>query len=171
MNRPRDRQKKRQEDDRRSHGSRHEHDDRNIDRREVEEIEQRSTPPTPIIYEVVRKLGQEEMERPVTSLWWSGVAAGLSISFSLLAQAILYTHLTDTSWRPLVTSFGYSVGLPDGRARAAATIHRKHAHGRSAAYGRTVAAQPRLDRADLGRRAVGQPCGDAVRRAVLHLHS
>lgn len=111
MNRPRDRQKKRQEDDRRSHGSRHEHDDRNIDRREVEEIEQRSTPPTPIIYEVVRKLGQEEMERPVTSLWWSGVAAGLSISFSLLAQAILYTHLTDTSWRPLVTSFGYSVGF------------------------------------------------------------
>ena len=85
--------------------------DRLAHHREVEEIEQRSTPPTPIIYEVVRKLGQEEMERPVTSLWWSGLAAGLSISFSLLAQAILHRHLPDASWRPLVTSFGYSVGF------------------------------------------------------------
>jgi formate/nitrite transporter FocA (FNT family) len=51
------------------------------------------------------------MERPLTSLWWSGVAAGLSISFSLLAQAILEQHLPDASWRVLVTSFGYSVGF------------------------------------------------------------
>jgi len=36
--------------------------------REVEDIEERSTPPTPIIYEVIRKLGEEEMGRPVTSL-------------------------------------------------------------------------------------------------------
>lgn len=91
--------------------SRHESEDRLAHKREVEEIEERSTPPTPIIYEVVRKLGQEEMERPVTSLWWSGVAAGLSISFSLLAQAILHRHLPDASWRPLVTSFGYCVGF------------------------------------------------------------
>jgi formate/nitrite transporter FocA (FNT family) len=51
------------------------------------------------------------MERPATSLWWSGVAAGLSISFSLLAQAILQEHLPDTSWRPLLTSHGYPVGF------------------------------------------------------------
>src|SRR5262249_33838776 len=37
--------------------------------------------------------------------------AGLSISFSLLAQAILQTHLPDAPWRPLVSSFGYSVGF------------------------------------------------------------
>jgi len=51
------------------------------------------------------------MERPITSLWWSGVAAGLSISFSLLAQALLQAHLPDTSWRPLLTSLGYPVGF------------------------------------------------------------
>ena len=61
-----------------------------------------------MIYEVVRRLGEEEMERPATSLWWSGVAAGLSISFSLLAQAMLEAHLPDTPWRPLVSGFGYS---------------------------------------------------------------
>ena len=48
---------------------------------------------------------------PRTSLWWSGVAAGLSISFSLLAQAILRTHLPDAPWQPLLTSFGYCVGF------------------------------------------------------------
>jgi formate/nitrite transporter FocA (FNT family) len=82
-----------------------------ISEREIEEVSDLSTPRTPVIYEVVRRLGDEEMERPATSLWWSGVAAGLSISFSLLAQAILQTHLPDAPWRPLVTGFGYSVGF------------------------------------------------------------
>jgi hypothetical protein len=67
--------------------------------------------PAPLIYEIVRRMGEEEMERPITSLWWSGVAAGLSISFSLLAQAILQAHLPDSSWRPPLTSLGYPVGF------------------------------------------------------------
>jgi formate/nitrite transporter FocA (FNT family) len=74
-------------------------------------VEELSSPRSPVIYEVVRRIGDEEMERPVTSLWWSGVAAALSMSFSLLAQAILENHLPDTSWRPLVSSFGYCVGF------------------------------------------------------------
>jgi formate-nitrite transporter family protein len=82
-----------------------------ISEREVEDVAEMSTPRTPVIYEVVRRLGDEEMGRPATSLWWSGVAAGLSISFSLLAQAILQRHLPDTAWRPLVSSFGYCVGF------------------------------------------------------------
>lgn len=82
-----------------------------ISEREVEDVEDMSTPRTPVIYEVVRRLGEEEMERPLTSLWWSGVAAGLSISFSLLAQAILHTYLPDAPWRILIAGFGYSVGF------------------------------------------------------------
>lgn len=82
-----------------------------ITKEEVKDVEELATPRTPVIYEVVRRLGEEEMARPGTSLWWSGVAAGLSISFSLLAQAILRTHLPDAPWEPLVTSFGYCVGF------------------------------------------------------------
>jgi formate/nitrite transporter FocA (FNT family) len=82
-----------------------------ISAREVHDVQELSTPRTPVIYEVVRRLGEEEMRRPVTSLWWSGVAAGLSISFSLLAQAILLIHLPDAPWRPLVSGFGYCVGF------------------------------------------------------------
>jgi formate/nitrite transporter FocA (FNT family) len=82
-----------------------------ITEREISDIEEMSAPRTPVIYEVVRRLGDEEMARPATSLWWSGVAAGLSISFSLLAQAILQAHLPDEPWRPLVSGFGYCVGF------------------------------------------------------------
>lgn len=82
-----------------------------ISAHEVEEVEDRSSPRTPIIYEIVRRLGEEEMARPAVSLWWSGIAAGISISFSLLAEALLQMHLPDAPWRPLVVSFGYSVGF------------------------------------------------------------
>ncbi|HMF22352.1 MAG TPA: formate/nitrite transporter family protein [Pseudolabrys sp.] len=84
---------------------------RGISEDEIKDIEELATPRTPVIYEVVRRLGEEEMARPSTSLWWSGVAAGLSISFSLLAQAILQTHLPKADWQALVVSFGYCVGF------------------------------------------------------------
>ncbi len=84
---------------------------RGISEDEITDVEELAAPRTPVIYEVVRRLGEEEMERPLTSLWWSGVAAGFSMSFSLLAQAALQTHLPDTQWRPLVAAFGYSAGF------------------------------------------------------------
>jgi formate/nitrite transporter FocA (FNT family) len=39
------------------------------------------------------------------------VAAGLSISFSLIAQGALQTRLPGAPWRPLVTGFGYTIGF------------------------------------------------------------
>ncbi|MEP7282734.1 MAG: formate/nitrite transporter family protein, partial [Rubrivivax sp.] len=74
-------------------------------------VEESTTPPTPVIYETVRRNGEEEMSRPPWSLAWSGVAAGLSISFSLFAQATLSLHLPDASWRELVVALGYPVGF------------------------------------------------------------
>jgi formate/nitrite transporter FocA (FNT family) len=82
-----------------------------ITEREIEDVEDLSLPRTPVIYEIVRRHGEEEMARPTVSLWWSGVAGGISISFSLLTQAILQTHLPDAPWRPLVADLGYSVGF------------------------------------------------------------
>ena len=64
-----------------------------------------------VIHEIVRAQGEEELERSFTGLAWSGIAAGLSIGFSFLAQATLQAHLPDTPWRPLVSGFGYAVGF------------------------------------------------------------
>lgn len=80
-------------------------------KQDSKDIEERRHLRAPVIYEVLRREGEEEMSRPISSLWWSGVAAGLSISFSLLSQAILQAHLPDRSWRPLVSDLGYPVGF------------------------------------------------------------
>ena len=95
----------------RTHSDRPDEGNQQITQREAEDIEERSSPRTPVIYEIVRRHGEDEMVRPAVSLWASGLAAGLSISFSLLAQAILQTHLPDAPWRPLVADLGYTVGF------------------------------------------------------------
>jgi formate/nitrite transporter FocA (FNT family) len=77
----------------------------------ADHVQERTTPRTPVIYEVVRRLGEDEMARPPVSLWWSGVAAGLSISFSLLAQGILDLYLPASDWRQLVIALGYPIGF------------------------------------------------------------
>jgi formate/nitrite transporter FocA (FNT family) len=82
-----------------------------ITKEEVKDVEERSSPRVPVIYAIVRRLGEDEMARPVMSLWWSGIAAGISISFSVLAQAILQAHLPAAPWQGLVSGFGYSVGF------------------------------------------------------------
>ncbi len=77
----------------------------------ADRVEETTTPLTPVIYETVRRSGEQEMSRPPWSLAWSGVAAGMSISFSLLAQAIIRQHLPDAPWRDLVAAMGYPVGF------------------------------------------------------------
>ncbi len=83
----------------------------NFSEEDVEDIEERSRLRAPMIYEVVRREGEEEMGRPLTSLWWSGVAAGLSISFSLLVEGVLKLQLPKGPWQPLLISLGYPVGF------------------------------------------------------------
>jgi formate/nitrite transporter FocA (FNT family) len=64
-----------------------------------------------ITHEVIRREGQKALERPMSALAWSGLAAGLSMGFSFVAEALLRSHLAETSWRPLVTKLGYPVGF------------------------------------------------------------
>jgi formate-nitrite transporter family protein len=64
-----------------------------------------------VIHEIVRDQGEEELDRSFGGLAWSGLAAGLSIGFSFLAQATLQAGLPDAPWRTLVAGFGYSLGF------------------------------------------------------------
>jgi formate-nitrite transporter family protein len=65
----------------------------------------------PVLFEIIRRNGQEEIERPLQSLWWSGIAAGLSIGFSVLAPAMLKRWLPDAEWAHVISQLGYSVGF------------------------------------------------------------
>jgi formate/nitrite transporter FocA (FNT family) len=64
-----------------------------------------------LIYEVIRRDGVEELERPTRSLIWSGIAAGIMISFSVLGEAIFRTYLPDSPQRYLLENLGYSLGF------------------------------------------------------------
>jgi formate/nitrite transporter FocA (FNT family) len=72
---------------------------------EAESLDAKST------YEVVRREGEKELARSTTALFWSGLAAGLSMGFSFLGEGLLRSHLPDDIWRPLVAKLGYSLGF------------------------------------------------------------
>jgi|SRR5579872_432575 len=64
-----------------------------------------------IVYETIRREGEAELQRSSASLAWSGLAAGMSMGFSLIAEGLLAGHLPDRPWTPLLSKFGYSVGF------------------------------------------------------------
>lgn len=78
---------------------------------EIEEADERSSPGATIVHEAVRLEGTAELERSSLSIAWSGLAAGFTISCSMVAQGILQAQLPDAPWRDLVASFGYSLGF------------------------------------------------------------
>jgi formate/nitrite transporter FocA (FNT family) len=78
---------------------------------ERKDVEERSAPRTEVVYEAIREEGENELKRSASALAWDGLAAGLSMGFSLAAEGLLRSHLPDAAWRPLVAKLGYSVGF------------------------------------------------------------
>jgi formate/nitrite transporter FocA (FNT family) len=78
---------------------------------EQQEVEDRAAPSGRVVYKAILKEGEGELERASSALFWSGLAAGLSMGFSLVAEGMLATYLPDAHWRPLVAKLGYSVGF------------------------------------------------------------
>lgn len=63
------------------------------------------------VYEVIRQAGDDELRRPLKSLWWSGVAAGIAMTTSLVAEGLLHEALPEAHWRHAVASLGYTMGF------------------------------------------------------------
>ncbi len=63
------------------------------------------------LHRAVREEGQDELDRPVSSLFFSGLAAGMAIASSLIAEGALHAALPDTPWRSIVVSLGYPIGF------------------------------------------------------------
>lgn len=83
----------------------------NLTAEEEKQVEERGTPRAAVVYETVLEEGEFELSRSVSALAWSGLAAGLSMGFSLVSEGLLRTHLPDTEWRPLISKFGYAAGF------------------------------------------------------------
>ena len=125
-----------------------------------------------VVYEIIRTEGEGELGRTFSALWWSGLAAGISIGFSFLIEAdarraparlrVEDDHRQDRLRRR----------LPHRHSGAPAALHREHADGRAA---RHQAAQDRLAHrhaAAVGHRARRQPRGllHLCRRRIEHAH-
>ena len=80
-------------------------------KKEQKEAEHRSAPSGRIVYRAILSEGREELKRSSSALFWSGLAAGLSMGFSMISEGLLQAHLPETEWRPLVVKLGYSIGF------------------------------------------------------------
>jgi formate/nitrite transporter FocA (FNT family) len=78
---------------------------------EKKQVEERVAIGANVVYETIRREGEDELQRPSAALAWSGFAAGLSMGFCLVAEGALMAHLPDAPWRPLISRLGYCVGF------------------------------------------------------------
>ena len=82
-----------------------------LDRNERREAEHRSAINAGIVHEAIRIEGEAEIERSTGGLLYSGLAAGLSMGFSMVAEGTLRAYLPHAEWTPLVSRFGYCFGF------------------------------------------------------------
>jgi formate/nitrite transporter FocA (FNT family) len=78
---------------------------------EKQEARERTSVTAYVVHEAVRMDGEMELSRPSSALAWSGLAAGLSMGFSLVGEGVIRACLPDQPWRPLLAKFGYSLGF------------------------------------------------------------
>jgi formate/nitrite transporter FocA (FNT family) len=86
-------------------------DEGKIREKQEDEIIGRISPPGEVIYEAVYAEGEHELKRNSIELALSGLAAGLSMGFSMMSEGLLRVHIPQTSWSPLLTKFGYGAGF------------------------------------------------------------
>ncbi|MEJ2516897.1 MAG: formate/nitrite transporter family protein [Methyloceanibacter sp.] len=82
-----------------------------LTRRESKEAKERRRLRAAVVYEIIRLEGEAELARRFSALWWSALAAGLSIGFSVLSQALLEGYLKSFPSAAIIADFGYCVGF------------------------------------------------------------
>jgi len=78
---------------------------------EEKQVQERVAIGAHVVHETIRREGEEELNRTTSALAWSGLSAGLSMGFSLIAEGLLAAYLPQASWTPLLAKLGYCVGF------------------------------------------------------------
>lgn len=76
-----------------------------------QEAEERKSPSAKVVHDSIFKEAVSELSRSSSALFWSGLAAGLSIGFSMISEGLLRAYLPDAQWSVLISNLGYSVGF------------------------------------------------------------
>lgn len=78
------------------------------ERKEVDKLQRLSAV---TVFATIRREGEEELNRPAISLWWSGIAAGIGLSTSVLAEAILSRAVGGGPAGEALAALGYTLGF------------------------------------------------------------
>lgn len=79
--------------------------------KENREIKDSAELSSPQIFEVVRSEGEAELRRPLGSLAWSGLAAGLAMSLSVFCKGFFHEELKGNELQGVIANIGYTVGF------------------------------------------------------------
>jgi len=82
-----------------------------VEQHQDEQIEQHRKIRPRIVHEAIVEDGHEELDRTASALVFSAIAAGLSMSLSLIVEGLLRAHLPDAPWRKLMVPLGYPFGF------------------------------------------------------------
>lgn len=78
---------------------------------EERDIDENQPPRAAVLHETIRAQGDQELERNVAALFWSALAAGLTMGLSLMAMGLFNSRLPDGEASKVVASLGYSAGF------------------------------------------------------------
>ncbi|WP_295467164.1 formate/nitrite transporter family protein [uncultured Pseudomonas sp.] len=86
-------------------------DDPELTREEEEDVDENQLPRAVVLHEIIRTQGDHELERTIAALFWSALAAGLTMGLSLMAMGLLNANLPEGGYSKVIASFGYSAGF------------------------------------------------------------
>ncbi|NWD52071.1 formate/nitrite transporter family protein [Pseudomonas gingeri] len=78
---------------------------------ERQDVTRNQPPRAAVLHEIIRLQGDQELERSVAALWWSALAAGLTMGLSLMAMGLLNSLLPEGEAFKVIASFGYCAGF------------------------------------------------------------
>ncbi|RUQ46350.1 hypothetical protein D8M30_14000, partial [Corynebacterium pseudodiphtheriticum] len=83
----------------------------NLSQEEQQDVDKNQPPRAAGLHEIIRTQGDQELERNVAALWWSALAAGLTMGLSLMAMGLLNSRLPEGEAFKVIASFGYCAGF------------------------------------------------------------
>ena len=79
--------------------------------KEQHEVDKNQPPRAAVLHEIIRTQGDQELERSIAALWWSALAAGLTMGLSLMGMGLLNSRLPEGEGFKVIASFGYCAGF------------------------------------------------------------
>ena len=83
----------------------------NLSAEEEHDVTKNQPPRAAVLHEIIRLQGDQELERSIAALFWSALAAGLTMGLSLMAMGLLNSRLPNGEAFKVIASFGYCAGF------------------------------------------------------------